>query len=511
MTQNQPADVTSQNKQLASKQAGAGRLIKHSSIYAAGNILRQLVGFIMLPVYTRYLSPADYGVVGLLIFAVSLIELVFGARLVQAVPKFFYEQKQPAERHAVISTALLITSAVSAATMLVVILLREPSSQGIFGTPDYGLIVGLFAVLILTHAIENYALVFIRIQQKPWLFISVNLGKLTVQLSLNIWLVVFQDLGVMGVAISSAAASLVFAVLLATYTLAHTGIRFRAAQAKKMLIFCWPLWLAGLAGLYIGSANRYYIRIFSSLDDVGLYELAAKFGSILTLLIWQPFAQYWQTERFDYYQQGNAEPIFQAVFRFISTLLILAALGISLFADLIIRLMAAPEFHQASRAVPFLVFGALFSSLIAFSNFSFLITERTGWIGRNNYLTAAVVTVLYLAMIPWLGFVGAAAALMLAQGLQFLIVHRTGRQYYDMQISLVPLGLNLGIAGLGCLVASLLASDNLIRDIAAKSFIAGLCSIAIVAGLLRDPGTKARVLAMLPAHFPGRRWLLKSS
>ena len=112
MTSNsEPQPASTIDRPRAGKNSGAGKLVKHSSIYATGNILRQLAGFIMLPIYTRYLVPADYGVVGLLTFAVSLIELVFGARLVQAVPKFFYEQKGRSERHAVISTALLITSA----------------------------------------------------------------------------------------------------------------------------------------------------------------------------------------------------------------------------------------------------------------------------------------------------------------------------------------------------------------------------------------------------------------
>lgn len=71
----------------------SSNLVSHSIIYAAGNITRQLVGFIMLPIYTSYLSPADYGVIGLLTFAVSLTGILFGAQLVQAVPKYYYDQK----------------------------------------------------------------------------------------------------------------------------------------------------------------------------------------------------------------------------------------------------------------------------------------------------------------------------------------------------------------------------------------------------------------------------------
>lgn len=482
-------------------QGGAKRLVKHSSIYATGNILRQLVGFIMLPVYTRYLTPADYGVVGLLLFAVSLIELVFGARMARAVPKFFYEQPEQDDRNAVLSTALLITASASGLAMFGVMFFRDPSSSILFGSIDYGFIVGIFATLILAHALENYGLQFIRLQQRPWLFISINLAKLVLQLSLNIWLVVFKDMGIMGVVWSTFISSAIFSSGLAAYTLINTGIRFRKEIASKMISFCWPLWVAGFAGLYIGSANRYYIRIFSSLEEVGFYELAVKFSAIITLLIWKPFSQYWQTERFQIYHENNPIPIYQEVFRFISTLMVTASLAVGIFADPVIRIMAAPAFHQAALAVPFLVIGAVFGSLTNYSNFSFLVKGKTGWMSQNEYVTAAIVTVFYLTLIPVFGFIGAAAALMLAQGVQFLVVHRRAKAHYDMQIPLTPLAINLIIVAAGLMVAHLVRNDDLIMDIFIRAIIFTLCAAAMMGIMLRDPGARQRVLALIPRRI----------
>src|SRR5690606_25676753 len=113
---------------------------------------------------------------------------------------FYYEQPTQTARFTVISTALLITSTISTLAVLALILLRVPASQGMFGSPQYGLVVGMFSVQILTHALENYALSFIRIQQKPWLFISISIAKMLLQLLLNIWFVVLKDWGVLGVA-----------------------------------------------------------------------------------------------------------------------------------------------------------------------------------------------------------------------------------------------------------------------------------------------------------------------
>lgn len=480
------------------------RMVGHASIYAAGNIMRQLVGFLMLPVYTRYLTPADYGVVGLITFAISLIEPLFGARLGMAIPKYYSDAQDSKSQATVVSTALVITGFVSTITTVFLVFLRTPTSQGLFGTTEYSTIVGFFAVLIVTQALEQYALVFIRLQQRPWVFVGVNLVKLIIQLSLNIWLVVFMELGVLGIAVSAMASSTAFAVLLMAYTLRHVGFGFDRILAGKLFRFCWPLWLAGLAGLYIGSSNRFYLRLFSSLDDVGLYELAVKFAGIITLLVWQPFQQYWQVERFRCHKLDDAEAIFQNVFSIASILLVLAALGVAIYAQPVIRVMAAPEFHRASIAVPFLSFGAVFASLVIFLNFSFFISEETKWISRINYFIAAVITIFYLLLIPRWGYVGAALSLLLAQAVQFIVTYYIGARFYDMGISLKPLGRILLIAAIASWLANeMVTGTSLWEDVALKSPIYLIAVLLTLLPVWANP--KSRSFAREFIHsLPGR-------
>jgi len=149
--------------------------------------------------------------------------------------------------------------------------------------------------------------------------------------------------------------------------------------------------------------NRYYLRVFGSMDEVGYYKLAARFASLLGLVIWQPFSQFWEMERFRHYQKPDAPAVFSSVFEFASLVLFVGALCISIFADPVIQLMSAPAFHRASALVPWLAFGWLFGFLTLFANFSFLITEETVLISRNNYITVAVITVLNFVLIPRFG------------------------------------------------------------------------------------------------------------
>jgi O-antigen/teichoic acid export membrane protein len=451
-------------------------MLKHSSIYAIGNISRQLVGFIMLPIYTRFLTPADYGVIGLLTFAISLIDILFGARLVQAVPKFYHGEKDASIQNTVVSTALVITSVISAITTFIIIYNSSVTSNIIFGKTEYSDILAIYSTLVLTHAIENYGLLYIRIKQRPWLFLGFNLSKLVMQLSLNIWLLIFLEMGVMGIAISAAASSIIFATILATYTLIHTKINWDSIIAKNLVIFSWPLWLADFAGLYFGSANRYYMRIFASLDDIGLYELAAKFAAIISVLIWKPFNQYWQTERFDIYNNNdNPKTVYQSVFLGIATILIIAGLGISVLADPTIRIMSTPDYHHASVAVPILTLATVLYCLNGFLNFSQLVTDNTIWISKNNYLAAAIATIFFLLFIPPLGFLGAAIAYLCAVITQVALTYRASKQHYDMNLKLMPLMLMFIIAaGFYILAVHTYKADDIIIDILYRVLILGI-------------------------------------
>ena len=196
---------------------------------------------------------------------------MFGARLAHALPRFYYEKESERAAYTAVSTAMLITIAVSIPVMLSMLTSSEVIAITLFDSSTYANIVALFSILIVTQAIEAYGLSFIRIKEKALLFISFSLAKLVVQLSLNIYFVVFLEWGVLGVAISSALSSSLFAIALGLYTVRNTGISFNRSDGKRMIIFCWPLWLAGFASVYISSSNRYFIKLLPGGDKVFSY------------------------------------------------------------------------------------------------------------------------------------------------------------------------------------------------------------------------------------------------
>ena len=438
---------------------GKKRAAKHIAIYSVGTIIRQLASFIMLPIYTSYLSPADYGVVGLLVVMVSLFELLLGARFAAWVPKFYYETNDKITQSTVVSTALFITAASSIIATVIVAAASTPISSLLFGSVKYSSYVAIYGVMLFTMAIESYGLTFLRLQERPYLFIANSIIKLVVQLSLNILFVVHFDMGVFGVVISGVISSSASAIFAAIYILHHTGFLLSGNLSVRLFKFCWPLWLGGLAGLYIGSSNRFFIRIFGDLDQVGLFELATKFSAMLAMLIWDPFSQWWQTERFKIYRtEDNGVTVFPVVFNGMSCIMLLAAAGIAIFSQPVILLMADASFHSAAGAVPILAFAVLVNNLTGFFFFSFLVTEKTIYITYIRYFSAAVITIFYFLLIPPLGYIGAAWALMAANTVVLIASYLLSKRFFDNGINLRFLFLLSVIYSLVCIADQRLLS-----------------------------------------------------
>jgi len=479
---------------LADEPAQSKRVAKDPTVYAIGNIVRRLVGFLMLPIYTRYLTPADYGVVGLLTLAIAIMEPLFGARLVEVVPKYYFECGEGKRRNSVIFTALVVTGSVSAITAVLSYLLRDYSSQVLFGSRDYAVAVGLFGVQILTQPIEYYGLTYLRIIRRPWTFLAVSLSKLILQLTLNIVLVVWLNLGVMGVVISSVCSSSIYAAGLCISTIAKVGMGFDGALAKAMIRFSWPLWLSSLSGLYIYQGGVYFLRIFGSLGQVGLYELAARVAAVLTFVVWVPFNQYWEAVRFKYYRDPASWGVYSETFKLLTGVLMVAALCLTVGAEPVIRMMAAPAFHKAYLAVPILVMAIFLASLTGFVRFGLLVGERAHSVPVIGYLTAAVVTVLNICLIPSFGMVGAAAALVGARIAQFAITFILSRRNFDMRIELKPVMGLLGILFFAALAADLLPpADNLLADCLERAAVLLLTLAPVAVTLWRTPVARAQL------------------
>lgn len=410
--------------------------VKSLPVYFIGSVLRQLVGFIMLPIYTSVLTPADYGVIGLLAISLSIFETALGGRFAQTVPKFFFERDEDDKRRIVLSSSLIFTLFISILSAFLFFSISSPLASLVFGDDIYGVYFQWYSLLLITSGIEAYGMTYLRLFDKAWAFIGVSLLKLVFQLATNIYFVVYLRMGVEGVVYAQVIVSVAFAAVFLALIFRRVGFEIEPGLLSRLFAFSWPLWLSGLAGLYISSSNRYFVRVYAGLDDVGLFAIVVKFASLLTPFVWSPFAQWWQTERFRVYKIDGGRDIYPHVFNFISFALVMFALGIGLFSSTVIQIMSAPAFHAAVDGIVIMALSRLIGQLSMFFNTAYMIKEKTKVIANLRYLLAAFCTIGFVVLIPHYGFVGACVAMCISQTIMFAINYTMSKRFVDMNISL---------------------------------------------------------------------------
>lgn len=461
--------------------------VSHAATYAVGNVVRRLVGFLMLPIYTRFLSPADYGVVGLLIFAVSLLEPIFGARLGWAIPKFYFDAPDARSRRTVIWGALAFTGIASLISLLALVTFRGVGSELLFGSRKYAVELGLFSITLLSQPIESAGMTYIRLRERSRLFLAFSMSKLVMQLALNLLLVVYWRLGVIGVVLSTVSASILLGIGTTVYVAVHEAPAFDWQMTRRMVQFCWPMWLSALAGLYIGSSGAVYLRAFDSLSDVGRLQLALRFATAVGMLVWAPFFQHWEPMSFQYYKEANGKRKFQVAFVAMSALLFAGGLGVSIFSAPVIKVMSTKSFYAAAAVVPILTLGFVLNSLRSFFNFSFMATGHTKIRSLTQYVTALIITIAYVTLVPTFGLVGAACAQCLAFAASFVYVRHLSRRYYDPEIKLAPTGAFLLIAVVAYMLSNeVLKINNLAVDLMIKAAVMVIATVCIALIAIRE-------------------------
>ena len=477
----------------------------HTARYAVGNVIRHVVGFAMLPIYTRFLSPADYGVLALLTLGLALVEPVFGARLSMALPKFYFESQEEKARRATIWTAVCLTGLVSALSMSLLVIFRGNGAVALFGDPKYAGAFGIFAVNLLTRPLEDTGMMYLRIHERSGMFLGVSVLKLALQLTLNVVLVVYLEEGVVGAILSGVISSVMIGGALTAYIAVHEAPTFDLKIIKKMLKFSWPLWMAGFGGLYVGSSGGMYLRVFDSLSDVGRLELALKFATAVSMLVWSPFSQQWVPLSYRIYRDGNSSAMFQVAFVSVAAAIFIGGLGVSIFAGPVIGLMAARPFYAAAGAVPLLTLGFIFNDLRSFFNFGFFVTDNTKIGGLCQYVMAAAITVAYFVLIPRYGLMGAAWGQCMAFCVGFIYTSALSRRFFDPGIRFRPMVIFIFISVTAYILSELVRRNHAIAFVLAARSVIYIVGVSIIVAVAVRAIAKvdASLLQRLPRPLAG--------
>ena len=445
-----PTETQEGDGQGAFRMSGVG---KHALIYGGGVMINKAVSFFMLPVYTRFLTPADYGVMALIEMTLDVISIFAGAQLAQGIFRYYYKTEDPEERHRVVSTAMLGLSLSYAVVAAIVFGGATFASTMVFRTPEYADLFRLAAGRLLFQSFILTPLSFARVRDFSKIFVAAQAAKLLLNVTLNVVFLVYFGWGVRSMFVSGLISSAILGTTLAIWLTRRVGIAFDRRIVRDLARYGIPLIGMELATFVATFSDRFFIQAVADESAVGIYNLAYSFGFLLATVGTYPFEQVWAPKRFDIARRPDRNELLARGFVYLNLSVLTVGFAMALFAHDIINLMTTPAFHPAARLIPVILVAYVFQAWAGTQDVGILVSEKTEYLTVANWIAAGVAVVCYALMIPrWKGE-GAAAATVLAFGTRWGLTYLYSQRLWRVEYAWGPVLRLLGLIG-GLLVVS---------------------------------------------------------
>jgi O-antigen/teichoic acid export membrane protein len=388
-------------------------LLRHSAVYGLGSIVARLVAVALLPLYTRYLSPSDYGLIETLIALSAVLTALVAQAMKSAFFRFYFDSAEPERRFLVVRTAFWYVLAASTAVLIAGVALAQPISWLLFDTRSHdGLVIAAFVGLWAAMNYEQMTSLF-RVEQRSGSYVVATLANVAITIVATVLLVVVFDKGPLGVLVGNFTGTLIVYAALLVYSRPALGLQFDRALYREMNRFGLPLVPSAVALWATNFSDRFFLVKLSNAHEVGLYSIGARVASSIVLLL-TAFRLAWPAFAYSIDDDREARRTYSFVLTYVVYVCCWLALALGLLAPWILQLITTKPFYPAENVVPLLAFG-----VAAFGGYV-VVQIGTGRARqtRSNWLVtgaAALVNVaLNIILIPPYGRMGAAIAMVSA-------------------------------------------------------------------------------------------------
>jgi O-antigen/teichoic acid export membrane protein len=407
------------------------RLATTGAAYTAASILSKVIAVALLPLYTRYLTPEDYGAAEILFAAVVTVSIIVRLGLIEAILRFYYLDDEDPRR--VVSTTFAALFWLATLGALIALpfagplseLLLDPSElpPGVSGPELVRISIGGLWVLTMWE----FMLTLFRLDERARAFFATTILNVLAAIALTVVLVVGLDEGARGLLLGSYATGAAFVLGLIALQWRRLSLWPDRALLRRLFRFGLPTMPAEVSLYALNFVDRLIIVRSLGLAEAGLYSLGVKFAQAVNVLV-RGFQLAWPPLAYSIREDGEARRVYATVVTLFVAGCAFVVAGMWLFSRWIVRALAAPEYFGSYEVIGLI---ATAVTLYALYLVLVVILGRTGRTELNlpAAIGALVANVaLNLALVPPLGIVGAGLALvasyLVVLGLMYVFTQR---------------------------------------------------------------------------------------
>ncbi|MBJ9991090.1 lipopolysaccharide biosynthesis protein [Paenibacillus sp. S28] len=408
------------------------KMLSSGFVYFASSLMTQLVNLLLIPLYTHHLSQEMYGQYDLILSMQMLLSLMIALGVHSGMIRFFNEfDDKEGLRNTALTFGLLWGGLCIAAAWGV-----SPWVSGlIFGQADtasqyipYVVMISVFSCLNLIYS-SYYSMQFKALRSS-----SIPFAVLILTLLFVLLLFIRLDMGVIGILRAQLLANALVLAVLFCVNIRRFRFMLRPEPLRRMLNYGTGLLLGDISAWVLGLSDRFLIKGYMNLSSVAVYSIGYKIGMLMNPVFINPFMSVFTAFKFRAYKEADGAEKIRGMFRMYNFLGWLCVLGLSLFANVAVQLVAPGNYEAAADVIPIISFSYFLSGSIAFYSLGLHIANKM----RINYLITMLAAVLNVAcnivLIPWFGIYGSALATVISYAVTNIVFHHYGSKYYPLHL-----------------------------------------------------------------------------
>jgi O-antigen/teichoic acid export membrane protein len=388
-------------------------MLQGSGLYSIALLAAPLASLIVLPVNTRFLTPADYGTLDLLQQVSIVVSLLVGMNLSGSLGFFLAQRTLPAERAAVLGSAFFGSVGLGCIVAFAGCFFAPLVSRLVFASPGYAAYLRLVFISIpLVFALEVCSS-WLRVEDRSVAYVGSAVFRMAVSVAGTIIGLAVLHMGVWGVLSASLAAMFATGLPLAVYAFRIYPAAFEFPLLLRLAKFSLPLGLSGVALFVVHFGDRFLLPHYRPMSDLGVYSVAYKIGMLISLVYFS-FHSYWSAQVYHIARRDDAALIIARTFSYLMLVLTLCGMSLVVGSHPALRILTRPAYAGAAPLVPIIVLAYYVRGIGDFFRCLFLVKGRPGYDAACNWIGSGACIVAYFTLIPRWGIWGAAIATLIA-------------------------------------------------------------------------------------------------
>ena len=474
------------------------RLAQQTAIYGIPSILGRILGYLLVPLYTRVFLPEAYGVVNVFYSFVSFLKVILTYGMETA---FFRFNEHEQDKEKVYSTGM-ISLLVSSVVFLLFVSLFSGSIARWIDYPDHQNYVLWFAWILALDAIAAIPFAKLRAQNKAKQFAAINMANICINIGLNLFFIILcpvilahnsngimvraihliyrSDWGIEYIFISNLVASIITLLLLLPQMI---RIKWKIDPEiwKRMFFYAFPLLFAGMAGIINETFDRIMLRYLlpgsstMATYQVGIYAACYKISILMTIFI-QAYRYAAEPFFFSKAKDKDSKVVYARIMDYFIIIVSLIFLVTMVYLDdFIMPILVGKKYWEGKIVIPVLMLANLFLGVYYNLSIWYKLTGRTHW-GAWLSLIGAVITLgLNFWWIPRSadhlihGYYGSAWATLICYGSMMVLSYLIGQKYFPVKYNLAKFFGYLGVSFALYLFSTLVQFQALIARFAFHS------------------------------------------